>query len=58
MMVCRGTGANRMGLAMNDGKLDRKIVRKKSIPAQIVLWVVMIGLLYAFWKAFSGHMGH
>jgi hypothetical protein len=38
--------------------LDEKIVRRKSIPAQIVLWVVILGLLYAFYKAFSGHFIH
>jgi hypothetical protein len=43
---------------MDDGKLDRKIVRKKSIPAQIVFWVVVIGLLWLFYKALSGHPGH
>jgi hypothetical protein len=36
-------------------KVDEKIVKKKSIPAQIALWVVIIVLLYAFYKAFSGH---
>ena len=40
------------------GSLDEKIVKKKSIPAQIVFWLVAIGLLYAFYKAFSGHLGH
>jgi hypothetical protein len=43
---------------MSDDNLDEKIARKKSIPAQIVLWVVAIVLLYAFYKAFSGHPGH
>jgi hypothetical protein len=38
--------------------LDEKIVKKKSIPAQIVFWVLAILLLYAFYKAFSGHPGH
>jgi hypothetical protein len=38
--------------------LDEKIVKKKSIPAQIVFWLVVVGLLYAFYKAFSGHSGH
>jgi hypothetical protein len=36
-----------------DGKRDRKIIRKKSIPAQIVLWVVIVGLLFLFYKAFA-----
>jgi hypothetical protein len=43
---------------VSDDNLDEKIARKKSIPAQIVLWVVAIVLLYAFYKAFSGHPGH
>ncbi len=38
--------------------LDEKIVKKKSIPAQIVFWGVAIGVLYAFYKALSGHPGH
>jgi len=38
--------------------LDEKIAKKKSIPAQIVFWVVAAVLLYAFYKAFSGHPGH
>ena len=38
--------------------LDEKIVKKKSIPAQIVFWIVIIGALYMFYKAFSGHPGH
>jgi hypothetical protein len=37
--------------------LDEKIVKKKSIPAQIVLWLVVLGLIYLFYKAFSGHPG-
>jgi uncharacterized membrane protein YvbJ len=37
---------------------DEKIAKKKSIPAKIVFWVVAIVLLYAFYKAFSGHPGH
>jgi len=36
-----------------DGKRDRNIVRKKSVPAQIVLWVVILGLLFLFYKAFA-----
>jgi hypothetical protein len=42
-------------LHMEDGKLDEKIIKKKSIPAQIVFWLVVVVLLYAFYKAFSGH---
>ena len=38
---------------MSDEKHDRKIVQKKSIPAQIVFWVVIVVLLYAFYKAFA-----
>ena len=38
--------------------LDEKIVKKKSIPAQIVFWILAIVLLYAFYKAFSGSPGH
>jgi hypothetical protein len=43
---------------VDDGKLDRKIVRKKSIPAQIAFWIVVIVLLFAFYRAFSGHPSH
>ena len=43
---------------MKNEKLDEKVARKMSIPAQIVLWVVILVLLYAFYKAFSGHVGH
>ena len=41
---------------MKHENLDEKIAKKKSIPAQIVLWLVILGLLYVFYKAFSGHM--
>ncbi len=44
--------------ALSNESLDEKIVKKKSIPAQIVLWVVIIGLLYLFYKAFAGHFTH
>ena len=40
---------------MSDENLDEKIVKKKSIPAQIVFWIVIIVALYAFSKAISGH---
>ena len=40
---------------MSHDNLDEKIAKKKSIPAQIVFWVVAIVLLYAFYKAFSNH---
>jgi hypothetical protein len=43
---------------MSDEKLDEKIVKKKSIPAQIVFWFVIVVALYAFYKAFSGHPSH
>jgi hypothetical protein len=43
---------------MSNEKLDEKIVRKKSIPAQIAFWIVVIVLLAAFYKAFSGHPSH
>ena len=43
---------------MSGENLDEKIVKKKSIPAQIVFWIVVIVLLYAFYKAFSGHPSH
>jgi hypothetical protein len=43
---------------MSDENLDEKIVKKKSIPAQIVLWIVIVVLLYAFYKALSGHPSH
>jgi uncharacterized membrane protein YvbJ len=59
MMECRETGEqNRSPAMQEEQKVDEKIVKKKSIPAQIVLWVVIIVLLYAFYKAFSGHPGH
>lgn len=38
---------------MKHQKLDKKAAKKKSIPAQIVFWIVAVGLLYAFYKAFS-----
>jgi hypothetical protein len=43
---------------MSDENLDEKIVKKKSIPAQIVFWLVIVVALYAFYKAFSGHPSH
>jgi hypothetical protein len=43
---------------MKNENLDEKIAKKKSIPAQIVFWLIAIGLLYAFYKAFSGHPTH
>jgi hypothetical protein len=43
---------------MSKDNLDEKIARRKSIPAQIVLWVGILFLLYMFYKAFSGHPGH
>jgi hypothetical protein len=43
---------------MSRENLDEKIVKKKSIPAQIVLWIVIVGLLYAFYWALSGHPSH
>ncbi len=43
---------------MSKENLDEKIVKKKSIPAQIVFWILALVLLYAFYKAFSGHPGH
>ncbi len=43
---------------MSKENLDEKIVKKKSIPAQIVFWILAIVLLYAFYKAFSGSPGH
>jgi hypothetical protein len=43
---------------VSDDNLDEKIAKKNSIPAQIVFWVIAIVLLYAFYKAFSGHPGH
>jgi hypothetical protein len=38
--------------------LDEKVAKKNSIPARIVFWLVAIGLLYMFYKAFSGHPSH
>jgi hypothetical protein len=43
---------------MKNDNLDEKIAKRNNIPAHIVFWVVIIGLLYAFYKAFSGHPGH
>lgn len=43
---------------MKHENLDEKIAKKKSIPAQIVFWIVALVLIYAFYKAFSGHPGH
>ena len=37
--------------------LDEKIVKKKSIPAQIVLWLVVLALLLLTYAALSGHVG-
>jgi hypothetical protein len=36
-------------------KVDEKIAKKKSIPAQIALWSVVAILLYAFYVALGGH---
>ncbi len=38
---------------MKHVNLNEKVAKKKSIPAQIVFWLVAVGLLYAFYKAFS-----
>jgi len=38
--------------------LDEKIIKKRNIPAIITFWFVVVILLYAFFKAFSGHMSH
>jgi hypothetical protein len=38
--------------------LDEKIAKKNSIPARIVFWIVILGLLFLFYKAFSGHPSH
>ena len=38
---------------LDSRKLDRKIIQKRSIPAQIVFWVVIVVLLYAFYRAFA-----
>jgi hypothetical protein len=43
---------------MKNENLDEKVAKKKSIPAQIVFWLIAIGLLDAFCKAFSGHPAH
>lgn len=43
---------------MSRENLDEKIIKKKSIPAQIVLWTVIVVLLYAFYRVFSGPSGH
>ena len=40
------------------GSLDEKIIKKKSIPAQLALWLVVVVLLFLFYKALSGHVGH
>lgn len=36
------------------GSLDEKIIKKKSIPAQIALWIVIVALLFVFYRVFSG----
>jgi hypothetical protein len=43
---------------VSEDNLDEKIAKKRSIPAQIAFWLIVIVLLYAFYKAFSGHPGH
>jgi|GEM_PF-3403295 len=58
MMECRVKSAYRLEGPMSRENLDEKIVKKKSIPAQIVLWVVVIALLYLFYRALSGHPSH
>ncbi|MES2394328.1 MAG: hypothetical protein V4555_22035 [Acidobacteriota bacterium] len=35
------------------GSLDEKIIKKKSIPAHIALWIVVVALLFLFYKAFA-----
>lgn len=36
-------------------RVDEKIARRKSIPAQIALWAVVLVLLYVFYVALGGH---
>jgi len=38
--------------------LDEKIIAKRSIFSHIVFWFVIAVLLFAFYKAISGHIGH
>ena len=38
--------------------LDEKIIKKRNIPAIITFWLVVAALLFAFYKAFSGHFSH
>ena len=42
----------------NKSDLNEKIIKKKSIPAQIVFWLFIVAALYAFYLAFSGHFSH
>ena len=42
----------------NKSDLNEKIIKKKSIPAQIVFWLFIVAALYAFYLALSGHVGH
>ncbi len=37
--------------------LDEIIVKKKSFPAQIVLWLVILVLLFLTYAALSGYRG-
>jgi hypothetical protein len=37
------------------GSLDEKIIKKKSLPAQVALWCVFILLLFLFYKAIAHH---
>jgi hypothetical protein len=56
--VSRQRRAQTGSFPMSGENLDEKIVKKKSIPAQIVFWIVIIVALCAFYKAFSGHPSH
>ncbi len=43
---------------MKNENLDEKVARRNSIPARIIFWLIVAGLLYAFYKALSMHAGH
>ncbi len=51
-------GHFRISPEMKHENLDEKVAKRNSIPARIVFWLIVIGLLYAFYKALSMHAGH
>jgi hypothetical protein len=45
------------GVSGNEGTVakDDLKVKRRNIPVHIVFWVFVLGALYLFYKAFSGH---